>query len=481
MKRGIIGLLAALAAASCAKAPAPYGTLPSPAQVQWQRQELIMFYHYGQATFSGWDGENGSCNGTPWSEDLLLEHYAPEALDVDQWVKVAADNGFKEVIITAKHHDGFCLWDNPESTADIANPACKNPTDVVQAVRDACNKYGVRLGIYFSPWDRVIESQNQDLATYEAGYKRAAADLMTRYAPVVEFWLDGNHAAAFDWPEIHRTVLEQNPDCIIFSDGGPGCRWVGNERGRAGETNWATLDVERWGLTPGNAPSNYATLLAEGDKGGPLWVPAECDFSIQEIGDPDGWFYDPADAVKSGLELLQIYYSSVGRGGVFLMNVPPSPEGVIAPKELAAIEEFTAMRRKVFETNLAEGAGVSASSVRGKKFGPEKLLDGEYDSYFAAPDEATSVSLEFKLPEKRTFNRLVLQEYIPLGQRVESFSVQYRDADGQWQDWQKGTTIGYKRILLGADVTTDAVRVTIEAALACPVLNGFGLYYDPYQ
>ena len=192
-------------------APAAFGAVPTAGQLAWQRQELLMFYHYGQATFSGWDGENGTCNGKPWSESLLLENYAPTTINADQWVKTAADNGFKEVILTAKHHDGFCLWDNPESTTDVANDACKNHTDVVQAVRDACNKYGVNMGIYLSPWDRMIEVSGKSTTQYETMYKNALKNLMTKYAPVVEMWFDGNHAGNFNWESVNQVVLTGAP------------------------------------------------------------------------------------------------------------------------------------------------------------------------------------------------------------------------------------------------------------------------------
>ncbi len=481
----LLALMAVLMAIGCAQdpgAPAPFGAVPTEGQVAWQRQELLMFYHFGQATFSGWDGENPSCNGQAWSEDLLLNNYKPGTLDVDQWVKVAADNGFREVILTAKHHDGFCLWDNPESTSDVANGNCSNHTDVVQAVRDACNRYGVNMGIYLSPWDRMIEAEGVASDVYEQRYRKAVKDLMTRYAPVVEFWFDGNHAGQFDWPRMNRAVLEENPQCVIFSDGGPGCRWAGNENGMAGETNWSTLDLRGRGITPGKAGEGYETFLAQGDRGADAWVPAECDFSIQDIGDPDGWFYDPTDRVKSAAELLDIYYKSVGRNGVFLMNVPPSPDGVIGEKEKAVIEEFTAMRKAVFQDNLARGAQARASRVRGndtRRFGAQNLLDGHYDSYFATDDSVLTAEIELALDGSKTFNRVVLQEYIPLGQRVERFTIQYRK-DGRWTDWAQGTTIGHKRILLGPAVTTDAVRIVIDASLACPVLNEAGLYYDPF-
>ena len=479
MNKWLSALAGGLLILSCTDvpSPAPFGAVPSQGQLDWHKREMLMFYHYGQASFSGCDGENPSCKGEPWSEGLLLANYQPEVIDADQWVKTAADNGFGEVILTAKHHDGFCLWDNPESTADIANPACANATDVVQAVRDACNRYGVALGLYLSPWDRMIEAEEVETSVYEARYKKSLQDLMTRYAPVVEFWFDGNHAGSFDWEAVNRAVLEINPQCVIFSNGGPGCRWVGNEEGVAGQTNWNTLDIEGRELRPSHMTGDYRTFLAEGDRGAASWCPAECDFSIQQIGDMNGWFYGPDDARKTPQQLMDLYYKSVGRGGVFLMNVPPSPRGILEPEEVAVIEAFTAMREAVFGNNLALEARAAASAVRGKAFGPERMLDGNYDTYFATPDDVTEVTLEFTLDGPRTFNRVLLQEYIPLGQRVEAFSVQVRSGE-EWTDWSRGTTIGFKRILQGPEITADAVRIRIEKSLACPVLNGFGLYLD---
>ena len=463
-------------------APQAFGAVPTAGQVAWQRQELLMFYHYGQATFSGWDGENPTCNGKTWSESLLLQNYKPSVIDADQWVKTARDNGFGEIIITAKHHDGFCLWDNPESTTDVANAGCSNHTDVVQALRDACNKYGVQMGIYLSPWDRMIEVSGKSTAEYEKMYKNALKDLMTRYAPVVEMWFDGNHAGNFDWSAVNKVVLDINPECVIFSNGGPGCRWVGNEAGVAGETDWSTLDIAGRGLTPSNLPGNYETYLGTGDKGAASWCPAESDFSIQQIGDRNGWFYGANDSRKTAKELMDLYYKSVGRNSVFLMNVPPSDKGVIDTKEVKVIEEFTRMREAVFGTNLASGATATATSVRGNnpgKYGPAKMLEADYDTYFATDNDVKTVDIEFTLNGKKTFNRVMLQEYIPLGQRVERFDIQVRE-NGSWKSWGSGTktTIGHKRIILGKSVTADAVRISIQSSLACPVLNGFGLYND---
>jgi alpha-L-fucosidase len=257
---------------------------------------------------------------------------------------------------------------------------------------------------------------------------------------------------------------------------------VGNEDGVAGETDWATLDIAGRRLTPSNLPGNYEAYLGSGDKGAASWCPAESDFSIQQIGDHNGWFYGANDSRKTAKELMDLYYKSVGRNSVFLMNVPPSDKGVIDDKEVKVIEAFTKMREAVFATNLAEGATASATAVRGDnpdKYGPAKMLDGNYDSYFATNDDVKAVDIEFELAGSKTFNRVMLQEYIPLGQRVESFEIQVRSG-GAWKSWGNGTksTIGHKRIVLGSSVTADAVRIKIKSSLACPVLNGFGLYND---
>ena len=455
MKKAL--LLVVLAVVSCGApkpaAPAPFGAVPSAGQLAWQRQEMLMFFHFGPATFSGYDGENPSCGGEPWSEDVLLDHYAPATIDADQWVRVARDCGFLGIIVTAKHHDGFCLWDNPVSTTDIANPACRNHTDVLAELRRACDKYGLSMGIYLSPWDRMIEAEGVPVAEYEARYKTALADLMARYAPVSEIWFDGNHAGAFDWDAVCRVVLDANPDCVIFSNGGPGCRWVGNEAGIAGETSWSTIDLAGRGLTPSTLPGDYWNYLATGDPGAANWCPPESDFSIQRTGDPNGWFHGPDDPRRTARELLDLYYQTVGRNSLFLLNVPPSPDGVLDSADVAILTEFARLRERVFARNLAEGAKISGQN---------------------------GWVTEYRLDGPRTFNLLQLQEDISLGQRVASFTVQYL-TNGRWTDWAEGTTIGYKRILTGPAVTTDAVRVRITSALADPLLSGFGLFFDDVQ
>ena len=255
---------------------------------------------------------------------------------------------------------------------------------------------------------------------------------------------------------------------------------MGNEDGIAGETDWATLDISGRGLSPSNLPGDYGSYLSRGDEDASSWCPAECDFSIQQIGDHNGWFYGANDYRKTAVQLMDLYYKSVGRNGVFLMNVPPSDKGVIDSMEEAIIKEFTRMREAIFGTNLAEGAKAVATKVRGnnvEKYGPQFMFDGDPETWFAVNDDESKVEVEITLDGQKTFNRVVVQEYIPLGQRVKSFSVQYKK-DGKWSAWKTGTTIGHKRILLGPSVTTDAVKFKINTTKACPVISEFGLYND---
>ena len=461
--------------------PSPFGTLPSPAQVEWQKQELTMFYHFGPSTFSGLTGENAT---NRYDSEELVALFKPSAVDTDQWVRTAAENGFKAVIITAKHHDGFSLWPNPRSECNVS--LCESPynVDVVGALSASCEKYGLNFGVYLSPWDK--NDPVFGTAEYNDHYVEALKSLVGgTYGKVSEMWFDGNGAnrSPYDFNLFNATVLEANPDCVIFSNVGPGCRWVGNEQGTASETSWSAFSPSRYGASQGALPGDFEKYLGEGDPDGEYWIPAETDMSIRPISDAGGWFWSPGESTKSARELMGIYYRSVGRNSIMLLNVPPTVDGVLDAADVKALEQFRHIRESVFGTNLADGAVVSASSVRGgggSRFAPEKILDAAYDDYYAAAEGENEVTLEFVLPSPVEFNRLMLQEYIPLGQRICSFTIEVKE-DGLWREWGEGvkSTVGYKRIILGESVRTDAVRLSVKA-LAPPLLNGFGLYLDTF-
>ena len=421
--------------------PRPYGPVPSEAQLRWQEMEYNMFVHFGPNTFTGLEWGQGN-----EAEDI----FHPTALDCRQWAATAKAAGMKGIIITAKHHDGFCLWPNPESLHTVAQSSWRGGQgDVLKDLSEACREYGLKFGVYISPWDRNDPAYGSP--AYNEKYIRTLQSVHDgRYGPVFEQWFDGacgegpnGKRQEYDWPAFHEAVWALSPDAILFSDVGPGCRWMGNERGVAGETNWSRLDVE--GFTPG-AGAPPRDTLARGNVFGKQWIPGEIDVSIRP-----GWFWRESEnaQVKSVEQLADIWLTSVGRNALLLLNVPPDTRGRIHEIDSTRLMEFRAWREKVLGVNLAAGAGIR-KRARGSIW-------------------------EMTLPQARTVNYVQLQEEIALGQRISGFRVEAEDAGG-WRTIAEGTTIGYKRILPVATVTAQKVRVTITASLARPVLKDIALY-----
>ena len=470
MTRNLVFAAAATALVAAACIEKPYGAAPTPQQIEWQRMEMNMFCHFGPNTFTGAEWGDGT-----EAEDL----FNPSDLDCRQWARTAKAAGFKGIIITAKHHDGFCLWPNPVSKHTVRESSwLDGQGDVLKELSEACAEEGLKFGVYISPWDR--NDPHYGTPEYNNVFVKTLDSVLGgAYGPVFEQWFDGANGEGpngkkqeYDWPLFNETVIRHQPHAVIFSDVGPGCRWVGNEKGYAGRTNWSTLNAE--GFTPGKgAPSGKS--LNEGDSDGNAWIPAETDVSIRP-----GWFWKASenDKVKSLQQLLKIYYESVGRNSLLLLNVPPDSRGRIHEADSARLVEWKAALDRIFAVNLAEGGSITADSRRGKAFAESALLDEDYHRYWAVPDDVLTPSFTLTLPKERTFNRIVLQEYIPLGQRVAAFEVEVLGADGQWQQVASESTIGYKRILLIPTVTTSAVRVHITEADACPVLNSIALYMD---
>ena len=421
--------------------PRPYGPVPSEAQLRWQEMEYNMFVHFGPNTFTGLEWGQGN-----EAEDI----FHPTALDCRQWAATAKAAGMKGIIITAKHHDGFCLWPNPESLHTVARSSWRGGQgDVLKDLSEACREYGLKFGVYISPWDRNDPAYGSP--AYNEKYIRTLQSVHDgRYGPVFEQWFDGacgegpnGKRQEYDWPAFHEAVWALSPNAILFSDVGPGCRWMGNERGVAGETNWSRLDVA--GFTPG-AGAPPRDTLARGNVFGKQWIPGEIDVSIRP-----GWFWRESEnaQVKSVEQLADIWLTSVGRNALLLLNVPPDTRGRIHEIDSTRLMEFRAWREKVLGVNLAADAGIR-KRARGSIW-------------------------EMTLPEARTVNYVQLQEEIALGQRISGFRVEAEDAGG-WRTIAEGTTIGYKRILPVATVTARKVRVTITASLARPVLKDIALY-----
>ena len=416
-KSFILGLMA-LAALGCnsVDAPAPFGVVPTAQQVEWQKMEYNMFVHFGPNTFSGAEWGSGR-----ESADI----FNPTALDCRQWVAIAKAAGMKGIIITGKHHDGFCLWPNPVSRHTVAQSSWRDGQgDVLKELSDACREYDMGFGIYISPWDRHDPHYGTD--EYNNVFVQTLEHALGNYGPVFEQWFDGacgegpnGKVQVYDWPLFNSTVYKMQPDAIIFSNSGPGCRWVGNERGMAGSTCWSTINVNE----DFTGPELSRQELNEGIQGGNTWAAAESDVSIRP-----GWFWRASenDQVKSLQHLLKIYYESVGHNSLLLLNVPPDTRGLIHEADSTRLMELRAAIDEIFSVDLAAGAAVEATNVRGgsKRFSASNLLDQDYDKYWATDDNVTTASFTVNLPEERTFNRVQLQEYIPLGQRVSAFSIE---------------------------------------------------------
>ena len=485
MKKSVLSglLLLALCCACTGKKvpvnpPDPVSPVPLPKQVEWQQMETYAFIHFGLNTFS--DKEWGYGDTDP-------RVFNPRQLDCEQWARTLKEAGMKGVILSAKHHDGFCLWPFEGTEYSVKNsPWRGGKGDLVRELSDACRKYGLKLGIYLSPWDR----NRADYGTpeYVAYYHAQWRDLMTNYGPLFEVWFDGanggdgwyggakekrtiDRKTYYDLPGIYAALDSLQPQAIIFSDGGPGCRWTGNERGVAGETNWAFL---RKGVVYPGYPN--ADELHTGHADGDMWVASECDVSIRP-----GWFYHPEedDRVKSVEQLVDLYYKSVGRNATLLLNFPVDRDGLIHPTDSANAVRFHREIGRQLSKDLLAGVVPAVSNERGEPYVAAALTDGKYDTYWATEDSVTGATVEFKLPPVTSADCLMLQEYIPLGQRVQSFFVECL-VDGQWQPIDTGgeamTTIGYKRLLRFKRMLISGLRIRFDKARGPLCLNNIALY-----
>lgn len=451
--------------------------IPEPKQVAWQQMETYAFIHFGLNTFN--DREWGYGDSDP-------KTFNPARLDCEQWAQTLVAAGMKGVILTAKHHDGFCLWPFEGTDYNISrSPYKEGKGNIVRELCDACRKYGLKFAVYLSPWDR--HQANYGTPEYLPYFYAQLRDLLTNYGEVFEVWFDGANGGDgwyggakeartidrknyYNYPRIYEMLDSLQPQAVIFSDGGPGCRWVGNERGFAGATNWAFL--RKGEVYPGYP--NYPELQY-GHADGNQWVPAECDVSIRP-----GWFYHPEedDKVKTPEQLLDLYYRSVGHNGTFLLNFPVDRNGLIHPIDSANAVRFRQLLQQELKTNLVAGMKAKVSNERGGSYVAAAMTDDDYDTYWATEDGVTTGDIEFAFAREQRMNRLLLQEYIPLGQRVKAFTVEYK-ADGQWLPVrlnEETTTIGYKRLLRFETVVSDGLRIRITDARGPLCINQVGVY-----
>jgi alpha-L-fucosidase len=457
--------------------PPPWGVIPSPRQLAWHSLETYGFIHFTTNTFT--DLEWGYGDESPMV-------FNPTALDTRQWARVAKEGRLKGLILTCKHHDGFCLWPSRYTGHSVVNSPWQNGQgDVVRELADACREFGLKLGIYLSPWDRNHPQYGQP--AYVDYYRKQLYELLTLYGPIFEVWHDGANggdgwyggacetrkidpASYYGWSETWGLVRLLQPDAVIFCDAGGDIRWVGNESGIGSETTWCTFNPA--GRYPGYPE---VSDLGTGHEGGSHWAPPETDVSIRP-----GWFYHAREdeSVKSLSQLVDIYFKSVGRGTSLLLNLPPDQRGLIHEIDAARVRVLHEILERTFEYDLASAASITASNTRGSDFVAAHLVDGDPETYWAAEDGVTNTQLllEFKYPI--VFNIFQAQEYIALGQRVRAWHLDAQTHDGIWRVLTEGTTIGYKRLARISPVTTQRIRLSLEDCAACPVLASIGLFYN---
>lgn len=457
--------------------PAPVLPVPDERQIAWQDLQFYGFVHFNMNTFS--DREWGFGDEKP-------EQFNPTELDAKQWARVAKEAGMKGLIITAKHHDGFVLWPSEYTEHSVKNsPWRDGKGDLIKEFADACRAEGLKVGIYYSPWDRNHPDYGRpEYITY---MRNQLTELLTNYGEIYEVWFDGANGGTgwygganedrkvdkfsyYDWPTTIDLVRKLQPGAMLFSDAGPDVRWVGNEHGFAYETTWSNLMRD----------STYAGMpdfdkWATGQENGTHWVPAESDVSIRP-----GWYYHAYEdhKVRTLPDLMEIYYKSIGQNSSLLINFPVDTRGLIHEKDEEAILKMAAKVKEDFAVNLAKAASAKSSTDRGKGYEAKNLLDGDFNTYWTTPDGQIQASVELDFGKEISFNRLLLQEFVNLGQRVKAFSLE-KEVNGAWEKVAEGTTIGYKRILRFPDTKAQKIRVNFTDAKDIPVISEIGVYSAP--
>lgn len=480
-------LLLANAALAQVAPPKPYGILPTQRQLTWHETEMYCIIHFGVDTYT--DKEWGFGDEDP----AILN---PVDFDAMQIVGAAKAGGFKGVVVVAKHHDGLCIWPTRTTEHNITRSPWKNGNgDMVKEYQLACNKLGMRMGVYCSPWDR--NNAQYGTPAYVNIYRAQLKELYKGYGSLFMSWHDGanggdgyyggaretrkiDRTTYYGWDSTWAITRQLQPTANIFGDIGPDVRWVGNEEGHAGVTCWATYTPQA--PDPGKKPSNGYNKYweaTEGTRNGEYWMPAECDVPLRP-----GWFYHASqnEQVKSPYQLLDLYYQSVGRGADLDLGIAPNRKGLLDQRDVASLRGFGDLLKQTFTTNLANGAVFTASNIRGKdrrKYGPSRLVDNDRYSYWATDDSVTEPQLIVDLGKPVTFNVIRLRENIKLGQRISSFTIEALEGE-QWKQIGAGTSIGANRLIrLQQNVVTAKVRVSITSSGACIALSDLGLFKEP--
>ena len=446
----------------------PHGPLPSQAQLAYLEDELAAFIHFGPNTF--YDQEWGSGQEDP-------KRFNPTKLDAREWVRVLKETGFKKLILVIKHHDGFVLYPTAHTDYSVkASPWRDGKGDLLLEVSQAATEFDIDMGVYLSPWDAHSPLYHVDReADYNAYYLAQLKEILSNPAygnagKFAEVWMDGARGEGaqkvnYEFETWFETIRDLQGDCLIFSTEGTSIRWIGNERGYAGDPLWQKVKPDQLGT---EAKVDY---LQHGDPSGTLFSIGEADVSLRP-----GWFYHEDQDPKSLEELVEIYFHSVGRGTPLLLNIPPNQDGLFDEKDIQRLYEFAAYRDELYKEDLALGAKVSGSALS-PDYAGHHLTDGLETSSWAS-DAELPIQLELDLGSPKTFDVIELREDLKLGQRIAAFHVQV-ELDGVWQEFGSGYTVGYKRLLRGSVVEAQKIRVTITETQALPLLTKISLYKTP--
>ena len=434
----------------------------------WHETEFYLFFHFGPNTYTDLEWGDGTETETLFN---------PKKLDCDEWCQIAKAAGAKGVIITAKHHDGFCLWPSSYSTHTVRESKWRDGKgDVIKELSAACKKHGLKFGVYLSPWDR--NHPKYGTPEYNDVYASTLTELLTGYGELFEVWWDGANgegpngkSQVYDFPRFEKLVKQYQPNAVIFSDIGPGCRWAGNEQGTINETNWAMLDTAGFGRGVSGPPAN---ILQAGQENGSAWIPAECDVSIRP-----GWFYHKAEneLVKSPEQLFEIYLNSVGRGANLILNVPPNPDGRIDQNDSTNLVKFGEMIAQAFDGNLA----LNKRSYCVGQFRPipiRGLTDGNTESSYRLLREidGSFPSIEIDFGSLFNINCIKLCEQVfRSGQQVKSFKIDVW-VGNEWKEVARSTTIGVRKILRFPSSVASKIRVTILEARGGVELSEIEVY-----
>ncbi|RYD77440.1 MAG: alpha-L-fucosidase [Sphingobacteriales bacterium] len=479
MKPFFILLLMIFSKVIAQTAPKPYGALPSKRQLAWHDLEVYGLIHFTPTTFENKEWGFG---------DADPKTFNPTDFNAEQIIQAAKAGGLKGIILVAKHHDGFALWPTKTTDYNITKSPFRNGKgNLVKEVEQAARKNGLKFGVYCSPWDRnnPLYGTNKYLSVYQAQLKELYSD----YGELFMSWHDGanggdgyyggarekrsiDNTTYYDWTNTWGITRKMQPMANIFSDIGLDIRWVGNEDGHAAETSWATFTPMapdgKSAAVPGQA--NYPQSPG-GIRNGKFWMPAECDVPLRK-----GWFYHETEKPKTPEMLFDLYLKSVGRGAGLDLGLAPDTRGQLHADDVAALKAFGRIVKNTFSNNLAKGATISSSNSRGKKFNPALALDGNKQTYWATADDTSNASLEIDLKAPKSFDIISLQEYIPLGQRIEAYTIEILE-NNSWKKIYEGTSIGAKRLIkLDQAVTSNKVKISITKSPVCITLSEVGLY-----